>query len=464
MQRFLICLLAWITISFDVSAEPLPTKRGIFVVPGGFVPPSAYQALAQEVSRRLGDEISVSYATYLGGFPTSNATNRQLEDFYREIEKNGFRPDITVLGHSQGGLAVSNLPRGRYSRVVLMSSYVQADWTKKRQFLWDKPVLSLGGTYDPLTPPERIAYDHFLFAHRYPFTAVLLEGVNHSQFANGRKARGDLPSPLSTAEALNEIGKVIAAFIENGLESLENDLALSRSKELLHGYKQSFLQDGDACRTAQMQHLGSSHSEQFDILVQSYTAKSLYPQFILDKSYIRQSSPKPVIGIYQFTERRIGPVDVAPFQDITPEVIACKLRSADAVGAVTGESYHGRTCAEENLAIIRQTFSLLPEFRQQKLRQRGIDPLVPETRGEVAGVQETLKGQGVEVVGNFRNRGEQWALGSFLKTRRDSDGIKVETASVTTPVGDANNLFLGAYYCKLVAPSRAFQLLDEASR
>jgi hypothetical protein len=131
---------------------------------------------------------------------------------------------------------------------------------------------------------------------------------------------------------------------------------------------------------------------------------------------------------------------------------------------VTGESYRGRTCAEENLAILRQSFSLLPEFRQQKLRQKGIDPLDAVTRGEVAGVQETLKGQGVEIVGNFRDRGEQWALGSFLKTTRDSDGIKVETASVTTPVGDVNNLFLGAYYCKLVAPSRAYQLLDEASR
>lgn len=464
MRRFLFSLVAWIATSLDASAEPLPTKRGIFVTPGAFVPPSAYEALVQQISSRLSGDTEVFYGTFLGGFPTSNATNRQLEEFYQSIERRGYTPDITVLGHSQGGLAISNLPPGRYDRVVLMSSYVQADWTKKRSFSWNKPVLAISGTYDPLSPPERVAYDSYLLASAHPLTIVLLEGVNHSHFANGRKARGDRPSPLSTEDALNAIGTVIAAFTKDDLRSLESAPALILSKALIDGYEQSFERDEDACRTAQLGHLGDMEAGGVEIRVKTYAEKRFYPQFILDKSYLQEGSGKALIGIYQFTERRISPLDVASFQSITPEVIACKLRSAAAVSAVTGASYSGRTCAEENLAIVRQSFEALPFLRQERLRQRGIDPLVDVERIQDDRNGESLKGRGIAIIGNYRARGEQWALGSILKATGDGDGIKIQTASVTTPLGDSNNPFLGAYYCKLIAPSRAYQLLDEASR
>ena len=464
MQRFLFSLVAWLVTSFSASAEPLPTKRGIFVAPGGFVPPSAYEALVEKVTSRLSGATEVFYATFLGGFPTSNATNRQLEEFYKAIERQGYTPDITVLGHSQGGLAISNLPRGRYDRVVLMSSYVQADWTKKRRFSWDKPVLAISGTYDPLSPPERIAYDSYLLSSAYPLITVLLEGVNHSHFANGRKARGDRSSPLSTEDALGAIGTVIAAFVDDDLQSLESEPALILSKALIAGYRKSFERDEGACRAAQLGHLGVEEADGLEIQVKAYAEKRFYPQFILDKSYLQQDAGKTLIGIYQFTEHRISPVDVAPLQAITPEVIACKLRSAAAVSAATGVSYRGRTCAEENLAIVRQSFEVLPFLRQERLRQRGIDPLLEVERVQDDGSGETLKGQGIEIVGNYRARGEQWALGSFFKAAVDTDGIKIQTASVTTPLGTSKSPFLGAYYCKLIAPSRAYQLLDEASR
>jgi hypothetical protein len=345
-----------------------------------------------------------------------------------------------------------------------MSSYVQADWTKKRQFTWDKPVLAISGTYDPLTPPERVAYDSYLLSSAHPLTTVLLEGVNHSHFANGQKVRGDRPSPLATEDALGAIGTVIAAFVHDDLQSLASEPALILSNALIAGYRKSFDRDEEACRSAQLGHLGIEEADGIEIQAKAYSEKRFYPRFILDKSYLQQGTGKTLIGIYQFTERRIGPVDVAPLQAVTPEVIACKLRSAAAVSAATGVSYRGRTCAEENLAIVRQSFEALPFLRQERLRQRGIDPMTDVERIQDDGSGETLKGQGIEIVGKYRARGEQWALGSILKAAVDVGGIKIQTASVTTPVGNTNNPFLGAYYCKLIAPSRAYQLLDEASR
>ncbi len=464
MQRCVLGFFLWLGFTTNLVANPPKTKRAIFVVPGAFVAPESYEPLVKKVVDKLDNDISVAFARYVGGFPLSSSTNQQLEAFHRSLMEQGYEPEITVMGHSQGGLALANLPRGLYSRVVLMSSYIQSDWLQKGTFHWDKPVLALSGTLDRLTHPERVAYDSYIFNDEWPFKAVLLDRVNHSQFANGKIKNADLDSPLSIEQALNEISKFISAFIEDDLSQLRDDPSFQLSNQLLLGYRQALNRDRLACQNAQLAHLGITEDPAIEIDSTRYTGQQKYPQFIIDKSFLKKEGDKTIIGIYQFEENRLAPIDLAPIRSVTPEVIACKLRSAEAVSKSVERTFNGRTCAEENASILKESFATLPEVRKERLRQKGMDFDSSHMESIDQDQQQTIRGPGFEVVNTYRERGDQWALGSFFKSSQGSEGITVQTFSVQTPLGSPNNPFFGAYYCKLIAPSRAYQLLESMSR
>ena len=64
----------------------------------------------------------------------------------------------------------------------------------------------------------------------YKKPVILLEGINHSQFADGYGAKRDLKSPLSLEEAHKKIAAVTSAFIL--ANSLSDDGAAMELAEL----------------------------------------------------------------------------------------------------------------------------------------------------------------------------------------------------------------------------------------
>jgi hypothetical protein len=345
-----------------------------------------------------------------------------------------------------------------------MGSYIQADLLQNTTPTQSIPVLSLGGTLDLQSRPGRVAFDAFRFADLYPFRALLLEGVSHFQFADGKSPIFGEESGPETVRAHEVMAKFIAAFMQDNLQSLDNDADYKQANALVQGYVQSFAADQLACNRAQLAHLGVEEDAHLKINATLYKDKKDYGRFILDKSWLKVTAPDAEIGIYQFAEMRPAPLDIAPLREASPEVIACKLKSSDAVSLGLGKPFKGRSCAEENLQILTESYKRLPLHRRDLLKERGLDLEEPRLDRAISPQEEKIGGPGFEFTNTFRGRGDEWALGSIFSAKYEGSLVRIHSYSVETPTGNPNNPFLGAYYCKLIAPSRAFQLLEILSR
>jgi len=459
-----LSILTIVLIAFPIFANEKPVKRAIFMIPGALVEPLDYKELVEQIGNKVGADIAIRYAEFLGDFPNLGSSSDQLETFFNDIEAEGFQPSITVIGHSLGGLGLSDLPKAYYEKIVLMASYVQADWIKYANLNTNKPVLSIGGSLDTQTYAQRIAFDANRFKEKQNFFPVILDDVSHFQFAGGHKSDKVYPQGLSDEDARALISGTISAFIKGDINIIRSEPYMLRSRELVDGYLSSFDADQTICYEAQLGHLGIEDTKDIGIQLTSYDKKRDYPRFILDKSYINLTDGKPQIGVYQYSEFGVTPIDVPVLQSVTPELIACKLRSSQAVSAFMGREYKGRSCAEENLEVLKNAYQRLPFFRTERLSKKGFSILDETISGTVSDDKELIEGAGFRITDTFKSRGDQWALGSYFSAKTVDGVLNIETFSVTTPSGNPDNKFLGAHYCKVLAPSRAFQILDELSR
>ena len=459
-----LSLLIMSLIALPLLANEKPVKKALFMIPGALVKPASYEELIETIVKRLDADVSIRYAEFFGDFPNLESSSEQLESFFADIQAEGFKPSITVIGHSLGGLGLSDLPKAYYEKIVLMASYVQADWIKYANLNTNKPVLSIGGSLDTQTYVQRIAFDANRFKDKQNFYPVILDGLSHFQFADGHKDNKAYPQGLSDEDARALISEIVSSFIKGDINSIKSEPYMLRSRELLEGYLSSFDADQTICYKAQLGHLGIEDTKDIGIELTSYDKKRDYPRFILDKSYINLTDGKPQIGVYQYSEYGVTPIDVPVLQSVTPELIACKLRSSQAVSAFMGRKYKGRSCAEENLEVLKHAYQKLPFFRTERLSKKGFSLLDETISATVSDDKELIEGAGFLITDTFKSRGDQWALGSYFSANPVDGVLTIETFSVTTPSGNPDNKFLGAHYCKVLAPSRAFQILDELSR
>ena len=445
-------------VSLASSAFSLPLQKVIFIVPGTFVSAESYFELAEAIKENIADDVLIERATFRSGFPLRVGVEKQLRELNIAIREQGFEPDITVLAHSQGGIAAGNLPKNLAARSVILASYQRSDWFTKPVPVVI-PTLTIGGTRDVLTPPQRIALEAFDKRNESsPHKFLLLDGVNHFQFVDGRKSNRDGVSSLSVKEAHAKIAKFVSAFMNGRWSSLENDDDMIFSAELLNGFFNSFMKDQGLCKEAQFHHLGLiDGTDLLEVEITSYDKQTKYPQFILDKSSINQEDDSYLVKGYQYTERPPSPIDVKYFKSVTPEVVGCKLRSADDVSRTLGVSLKSGSCLEMNLKVLRETALTLPESEKRRLAQYidldfDADIFLSEDKDTVAGF-------GFDLSNKKLSRGDQWALMSLFDAEIKDEKLAIVSDSVTTPVGDPGNPFYGAHYCKVIPPSKAFSYL-----
>ncbi|MFH8250703.1 alpha/beta hydrolase [Microbacterium sp. B2969] len=119
-------------------------------------------------------------------------------------------PDIKtwmVGGHSLGGVR-SCMLASQAKALVLFGSYCSSDlsgWT-------DYPVLSIGGSEDGLSTPEKIADAR----HLLPEDAELVEidGASHSSFGDYGLQDGDGTPTISDEEMIAELTQLLRTFSE----------------------------------------------------------------------------------------------------------------------------------------------------------------------------------------------------------------------------------------------------------
>ncbi|MBQ49510.1 MAG: hypothetical protein CMP10_19175 [Zetaproteobacteria bacterium] len=443
------------TIVLSQLALTAPVKKSILIVPGSLMPAAAYDSLVEKIEDSLGESLIVGKVSFLGNYPTKSTVVKTLKRLNEDIREEGFEPDITVLAHSQGGLASGGLPPSLAARTILLGSYNQDDWFKKatRTLI---PTLTIGGMLDPLTSLERVLLDAYDSRLDPLSSFILLPDVNHFQFADGRIDGRDRVSPIETDEAHAKIVKYVTAFIQDRMTVVAAEEESIFSRQLISGYIKARESEENICEQAQFSHLGTQAPvDNLRVKLTTYDNQFRYPQFILDKSKVTTVAEGAIeIEVYQYSEKPASPIDIKYLKNINPRVIACKLRSAAAVARAMNTTYDSVSCLDLNLEILRNVASNIPS--REKDRLAGVLDL--EFRGDIQTGDdfEISTGLGFSVNDAKKDRGEQWALFSLFKLNNQDSTLDIKTASVITDLGDPDNNFLGAHYCKLIPPSRAY--------
>ena len=448
----------------DIVLKGSNEDLAFLFVPGAFKSKDSYENIAKELQKQYSDTPNVMIPELSLKFPRKSEVEEKIKEFQDLLAQGGLFPKITIVGHSQGGLTAAAVKVDEVKNIILLASYLREDALSGAPLIQER-LLSIGGLDDRAVLPERIARDAFRNMGKENHFFVLLDGVSHFDFADGRDQINRRRSDGGLERKHRKIAQVIHAFTQDPSNTALKALAqYQNSLKILDGYKKSFSLDDEICQEAQKMHLGDEGSLGLRYQQINYDSKVNYPRFILDKSRIEESGDDFLVRLPSYYEYRPTVVDISWLQDSYPEVVACKLRSSQAVTQVLNQPLANKNCSEINLQVLKQASSLLPESRRMILTEKGFDTEFKVTGEDVTQGKRTTTSEKLEIVELIKDRGEQWALSVDFSVSVKDQNLSLKTSSVTTGIGDQSNTFLGAFYCKVLAPSAAFATLEKLSR
>ncbi|WP_431807512.1 alpha/beta hydrolase [Microbacterium paraoxydans] len=174
------------------------SDQGLVFIPGAKVDPWAYAAVLQGLAEQGVTVVITRPWLNLAFFDP-----RGLDEFTSAA------PDVeswAVGGHSLGGVRACQLAPDA-DALVLFASYCANDLSGT-----DLPVLSVAGSEDGLSTPEKIADAR----PKLPADAELIEidGASHASFGDYGPQAGDGEPTLSDEEMHAEVTDVVGGFLE----------------------------------------------------------------------------------------------------------------------------------------------------------------------------------------------------------------------------------------------------------
>jgi len=170
---------------------------GLVFVPGAKVDPWAYAA-------RLSDLVTEDGITVVITRPWLNLAFFDLRPLTSFTD---LAPEVEtwmIGGHSLGGVRSCQLAEGA-DALVLFGSYCATDLSDS-----GLPVLSISGSDDALSTPEKIANARDLLPLNAEF--VEIEGANHAAFGNYGPQAGDGTATISDSEMTKRITELVGSF------------------------------------------------------------------------------------------------------------------------------------------------------------------------------------------------------------------------------------------------------------
>ncbi|TDN87840.1 alpha/beta hydrolase family protein [Microbacterium sp. BK668] len=177
------------------------SEVGLVFIPGGKIDPWAYVA-------RLSGLVTEENMTVVITKPWLNLAFFDLRPLGSFTTLVPGVEEWMVGGHSLGGVRSCSLAT-QADALVLFASYCARDLSE-----WDQPVLSIAGSEDGLSTPEKIDDAR----HLLPPDAALVEiqGASHSSFGDYGPQAGDGTPTISdeemTAEITRLVGEVAASL------------------------------------------------------------------------------------------------------------------------------------------------------------------------------------------------------------------------------------------------------------
>ena len=219
-----------------------PTNSGpeiaIIILQGAAIPCDRYVGIASKIQSKLSNlRVWISIPDVFLELPFELTTNIAIDGALKDLQDAGFSSSskLYLAGHSLGGTAAAGWTLSNSDKV---SGLIQLGSFLDRKYRYQQinfPVLMVGGEMDGLSRITRLAEE---FYHRVAkqdlnqaiktSPVVVLEGVNHMQFASGEpsdfvKLR-DLKAENSEEVSHEMISSVIANFISGDDDALRNQI------------------------------------------------------------------------------------------------------------------------------------------------------------------------------------------------------------------------------------------------
>ncbi len=181
-------------------SEPGVAGTGMLFYPGAKVVPEAYAARLSGLVTELGMTVVIA----------DPPLNLSLFDRRDPARFTGAAPEVEtwlVGGHSMGGVRACELAE-EADALVLFASYCAADLSTS-----EVPVLSLSGSEDGLSTPEKIA-DH---RDALPESATMVEiaGASHASFGDYGPQSGDGTAVIDDAGMDAAVEEAVAELLDS---------------------------------------------------------------------------------------------------------------------------------------------------------------------------------------------------------------------------------------------------------
>ncbi|TQK18962.1 alpha/beta hydrolase family protein [Microbacterium sp. SLBN-154] len=187
--------------STAIILEPAdgPGEVGLVYIPGAKVEAAAYAATMAEVVAEDGVTVVITK-------PWLNLAFFDLRPLSTFTDLVPGVDEWIVGGHSLGGVRACQLA-GDADALALFASYCAGDISGS-----DLPVISIAGSDDGLSTPEKIAEARPLL----PDDAVLseIEGANHAAFGAYGPQAGDNEGSITLPEMRSELAGLLAPFVD----------------------------------------------------------------------------------------------------------------------------------------------------------------------------------------------------------------------------------------------------------
>ena len=189
----------WITFQPEVS----PAKTGLIFYPGGRVNPESYAPMARALAEKGFLVVIVPMPLNLAVTAPGKAAD--VIAAYPEIQT------WAIAGHSLGGSMAANFAKNNPAEVdglALLASYPAASDDLSNQ---DISVISISGTNDGLSTPEKIEASKALLPPNTQFVAI--DGGNHAQFGWYGNQAGDNPATISREDQQNQVIEALSSWL-----------------------------------------------------------------------------------------------------------------------------------------------------------------------------------------------------------------------------------------------------------
>lgn len=186
-------------------------EKGIILYPGAKVEPEAYAYLAQELSKQ---NITIAIPSVRLNLPIFDISKAN------EIIENDQHIEWYIAGHSMGGAAAAMYADQNLDKInglILLGAYAASNETLNES---DLPVLSISGSEDGLSTPEKIKENSSNLPSATNF--IEIPGGNHAYFGVYGSQSGDNESELTVKEQQDVIIDTILNWFENDYVTSQN--------------------------------------------------------------------------------------------------------------------------------------------------------------------------------------------------------------------------------------------------